>query len=49
MLISGTKSLKVSLICYVSKVARNADRRGGPAGPEPGARHMTGLVGEREL
>lgn len=25
------------------------DRRGGPAGPKPGAWHKTGLVGDREL
>ena len=28
---------------------RKADRRGGPAGPKPGARHKTGLVVEQEL
>ena len=28
---------------------RNADRRGGPVGPKPGARHKTRLVGEQEL
>jgi len=28
---------------------RNADRRSAPAGPKPGVRYKTGLVGEREL
>ena len=26
-----------------------ADSRSGPVGPKPGARHMTGLIGEYEL
>ena len=28
---------------------RSTDRWGGPVGTRPGARHKTGLVGEREL